>query len=94
MIQLQVKDLKYMINQQDQLMILPCSMMLIMLFEKMIENAKIRLTGKDLDNLPYNDKQWGHWLARNVINTKQKLGLGVKSRNVKSRQVKKTGKKN
>ena len=46
-----------------------------------------------LDNVPYNERQWGHWLARNVINTKQKLGLGV-SKNGKSRRVKKTGKEN
>ena len=49
---------------------------------------------QDLDNVPYNYRQWGHWLARNVINTKEKLGLGVKSKNVKTRRVKKTGKKN
>lgn len=50
-----------------------------------------------LDNVPYDERQWGHWLARNMINTKQKLGLGVKQRktkNVKSRRVRKTGKKN
>ena len=29
-----------------------------------------------------------------AIKTKRKLGLGVKSKNVKSRRVKKTGKKN
>ena len=23
-------------------------------------------------------RQWGHWLARNTINTKQKVGLGAK----------------
>ena len=22
------------------------------------------------DNAPYNERQWGHWLARNIINTK------------------------
>ena len=33
-----------------------------------------------LDNAPYNQTQWGHWLARNVINTTRKLGLGVKSK--------------
>ena len=53
---------------------------------------------KALDNVPYKDRQWGHWLARNMINTKQKLGLGVnrrKTKNAKSRRVKKkTGKKN
>ena len=50
---------------------------------------------KALDSAPYNERQWGHWLARNMINTKQKLGLGVKKpKNVKSRRVRKTGKKN
>ena len=28
---------------------------------------------KSLDAVPYNKKQWGNWLARNVINLKQKL---------------------
>ena len=32
---------------------------------------------KSLDAIPYNERQWGHWLARNLINTKQKLGLGL-----------------
>ena len=32
---------------------------------------------KALDNIPWKERQWGHWLARNAINTKQKLGLGV-----------------
>ena len=32
---------------------------------------------KALDNVPYNERQWGHWLATNLINTKQKLGLSV-----------------
>ena len=31
---------------------------------------------KSLDEVPWNERQWGHWLARNSINTKQKLGLG------------------
>ena len=33
-----------------------------------------------LDAIPWNERQWGHWLARNTINTKQKLGLGVKKK--------------
>ena len=54
---------------------------------------------KALDSVPYNERQWGHWLARNMINTKQKLGLGLsvkqrKTKNGKGRRVKKTGKKN
>ena len=30
-----------------------------------------------LDAVPWKERQWGHWLARNTINTKRKLGLGV-----------------
>ena len=49
---------------------------------------------KHIDNGPYNERQWGHWLARNMINTKQKRGLGF-PKNVKSCRVKKkSGKKN
>ena len=29
-----------------------------------------------LDSVSWNKRQWGHSLVRNVINTKQKLGLG------------------
>ena len=32
---------------------------------------------KSLDAIPYSERQWGHWLARNLINTKQKLGIGL-----------------
>ena len=30
-----------------------------------------------LDALPWSERQWGHFLARNTINTKRKLGLGT-----------------
>ena len=33
-----------------------------------------------LDAIPYNERQWGHALARNVINTKEKLGLGQRKK--------------
>jgi len=48
------------------------------------KNKGDRKMVKALDKLfvPYNERQWGHWLARNLINTKQKLGLSV-SRNRK-----------
>ena len=66
--------------------------------DKKCKNKADKKMVKALDNVPYNERQWGHWLARNMINTKQKLGLGIKKRktkNVKSRRVKKkTGKKN
>ena len=29
-----------------------------------------------LDAVPWRERQWGHWLARNTINAKRKLGLG------------------
>ena len=61
--------------------------------DRKCKNKADRKMVQALDNVPYNERQWGHWLARNVINTKQKLGLGV-SKNGKSRRVKKTGKKN
>ena len=31
---------------------------------------------KALDAVAYNERQWGQFLARNTINTKQKLGIG------------------
>ena len=61
--------------------------------DKKCKNKADRKMVKALDAVPYDKRQWGHWLARNAINTKQKLGLGV-SKNGKSRRVKKTGKKN
>ena len=44
---------------------------------KKCKNEADRKMVKALDAIPYEQRQWGHWLARNVINTKQKLGLGV-----------------
>ena len=41
------------------------------------KNDADRKMVKALDAIPYDKRQWGHWLARNAINTKQKLGLGV-----------------
>ena len=32
---------------------------------------------KSLDAIPWKKRQWGHTLARTIINTKQKLGLGL-----------------
>ena len=33
---------------------------------------------KALDAVPWKQRQYGHTLARNAINVKQKLGLGLK----------------
>lgn len=65
--------------------------------DRKCKNEADRKMVKALDNVPYHERQWGHWLARNMINTKQTLGLGVKQRktkNGKGRRVRKTGKKN
>ena len=45
---------------------------------KSCKNVADKKMVKALDAIPWNERQWGHWLARNTINTKQKLGLGVK----------------
>ena len=59
------------------------------------KNDADRKMVKALDAIPWKDRQWGHAVARNAIAAKLKLGMGVKkSKNVKSRRVKKTGKKN
>ena len=57
------------------------------------KNDADRKMVKALDAIPWNDRQWGHAIARNAIAAKSKLGMGV-SKNRKSRQVKKNGKKN
>lgn len=33
---------------------------------------------KGLYDSPHNERHWGRWLARNMINSKQKPELGVK----------------
>ena len=58
------------------------------------KNDADRKMVKALDAIPWKDRQWGHAVARNAIAAKSKLGMGVKPKNVKSRRVKKTGKKN
>jgi hypothetical protein len=46
--------------------------------EQKCKNQADRKMVKSLDSIPRKKRQWGHALARNVINSKQKLGLGVK----------------
>ena len=59
------------------------------------KNDADRKMVKALDAIPWKERQWGHVIARNAIAAKSKLGMGVKKpKNVKSRRVKKTGKKN
>ena len=62
--------------------------------QKRTKNDADRKMVKALDAIPWKERQWGHAIARNAIAAKSKLGMGVKKpKNVKSRRVKKTGKK-
>ena len=44
---------------------------------------------ESLDNIPHVEMPKWRQTARSLINTEKKLGLGVKSKNGKSRRVKK-----
>ena len=50
---------------------------------KSCKNVADKKMVRALDAIPWNERQWSHWLARNTINTKQKLGLGVKKKKKK-----------
>ena len=45
--------------------------------EKCKKIADIKVI-KGLYDSPHNERHWGRWLARNMINSKQKPELGVK----------------
>ena len=49
--------------------------------DRKCKNKADRKMVKSLDAIPWNERQWGHALARNVIDVKQKLGLGFTSKN-------------
>ena len=36
---------------------------------------------KSLDAIPWEERQWGHALARTMINTKQQFGVGLQTKN-------------
>ena len=44
--------------------------------DRKCKNKADRKMVKSLDAIPWKERQWGHALARNVIDVKQKLGLG------------------
>ena len=48
--------------------------------DKKCKHQADRKMVRSLDAVPWNETQWGHWLARNAINTKQKVGLGQKKK--------------
>ena len=45
--------------------------------DRKCQNKADRKMVKSLDKIPWNERQYGHWLARNIIQTKQKVGLGL-----------------
>ena len=45
---------------------------------------QIKKMVRALDAVPWKERQWGHWLARNSINAKRKLGLGNAKRNAQN----------
>ena len=56
----------------------------------MIRNVRMKLTKKmvkSLDSIPWKERQWGHAGIRSAIAAKQKLGLGIKQKNLKRPRV-------
>ena len=50
---------------------------------------------KEIDNIPYKEKPWGTFVIKQIINTKQKLGLGVENSNkILSEELHKPKRKN
>ena len=54
--------------------------------DKKCKHQADRKMVRSLDAVPWNERQWGHWLARNAINTKQKVGLGQKKKKKNDRK--------
>ena len=51
--------------------------------DRKCKNKEDRKMVKSLDAIPWKERQYGHWLARNIINAKQKMGLGSSLGNAK-----------
>jgi len=54
--------------------------------DKKCKHVADRKMVRSLDAVPWNERKWGHWLGRNIINTKRKVGQRAKG-------VKKTDRK-
>ena len=52
-------------------------------YEKWPKNKGLcdRIMVKEIDNIPFKEKPWGTFAIKQIINTKQKLGLGVENSN-------------
>ena len=54
-----------------------------------------RIMVKEIDNTPFKEKPWGTFAIKQIINTKQKLGLGVENSNkILSEELHKPKRKN
>ena len=56
--------------------------------DRKCKNKADRKMVKSLDAIPWKERQWGHTLARTIINTKQKLGMGAPANVKNSKNVK------
>ena len=56
--------------------------------DRKCKNKADRKMVKSLDAIPWKERQWGHTLARTIINTKQKLGMGAPANVKHSKNVK------
>ena len=54
-----------------------------------------RIMVKEIDNIPFKERPWGTFAIKQIINTKQKLGLGVENSNrILSEELHKPKRKN
>ena len=53
-----------------------------------------RIMVKEIDNVPFNEKPWGTFTIKQLINTKQKLGLGIENNKILSDELHKPKRKN
>ena len=54
-----------------------------------------RIMVKEIDDIPYKDRPWGTYAIKQIINNKQKLGLGVENHNkILSEELHKAKRKN
>ena len=55
--------------------------------DRKCKNKAERKMVKALDNVPYKERQWGHLLSKNMIEKRQKIGVGVKKLKKLSRKT-------
>ena len=54
-----------------------------------------RIMVKEIDDIPYKDRPWGSFLIKQIIDKKQKIGLGVENHNkILSKELHKPKRKN